>query len=223
LRNPITGTADCCARALSGHDTAAPPRRLRMSLRLMGFPRVLRSAEGKCGRVEDQGVPCGRSARISSPGRARSHWKFVRPRRRTFAPSGSLGVVKKLKGAGNASRAADGTGRRDWFGAVMRSGPLRCGQIALRPLGQLCCRHAHPRHTESAKRTSTTAAHRPWGIVVACQRLPTRPKGQECHSPSALLRPSGEKTLDAIQHKLVLVMVPGATFAVCRRALRGTT
>jgi hypothetical protein len=47
----------------------------------------------------------------------------------------SLGVVggrKEAEGAGNASRAADGTGRRDWFGAVMRSGPLRCGQIALR-------------------------------------------------------------------------------------------
>jgi hypothetical protein len=47
----------------------------------------------------------------------------------------ALGVVggrKEAEGAGNASRAADGPGRRDWFGADMRSGPLRCSQIALR-------------------------------------------------------------------------------------------
>jgi hypothetical protein len=44
---------------------------------------------------------------------------------------------------------------KNWI--AVRSSPLRRDQIALRPLGQLCCRHAHPRHTESAKRTSTTA------------------------------------------------------------------
>jgi hypothetical protein len=31
------------------------------------------------------------------------------------------------------------TGRRDWFGAVMRSGPLRCGQIALRRPSVVVC------------------------------------------------------------------------------------
>jgi hypothetical protein len=50
----------------------------------------------------------------------------------------------------------------------------------------------------------------PMGIVAACQRLPTRPKGPKVlktllRSPPALLRPSGEKTLDPHQHELVVV------------------
>ena len=34
--SPTTGIAGCCARAVRGHDAAAPPRTLRTSLRLMG-------------------------------------------------------------------------------------------------------------------------------------------------------------------------------------------
>ena len=51
------------------HDTAAPPSRLRTSLRFMGFPPVRGSAEATWGLVGDQGAPCGRSARINSPRR----------------------------------------------------------------------------------------------------------------------------------------------------------
>src|SRR6516162_3635371 len=36
-RNPITGIAACCARAASGHPTAAPPIRVMNSRRLIGF------------------------------------------------------------------------------------------------------------------------------------------------------------------------------------------
>jgi hypothetical protein len=98
---------------------------------------------------------------------------------------------------------------------------LRCGQIALRrPQEQLCCRHAHPRHTESAKRTSTTAtaAQRknvycerrgrgssPIGRRCSMSKAPNEAQGPRCQSPSALLRPSGEKTLDAVQHDLVVI------------------
>ena len=35
LRNPITGIAGCCARAASGHATAAPPSSVTNSRRLM--------------------------------------------------------------------------------------------------------------------------------------------------------------------------------------------
>ena len=35
LGSPITGIAACCARAASGHATAAPPNRLTNSRRLM--------------------------------------------------------------------------------------------------------------------------------------------------------------------------------------------
>jgi hypothetical protein len=35
LRNPITGIADCCARAASGYATAAPPSKPMNSRRLM--------------------------------------------------------------------------------------------------------------------------------------------------------------------------------------------
>src|SRR5262245_47867095 len=38
LRNPITGIVACCARAASGHATAAPPSSVMNSRRLMGFP-----------------------------------------------------------------------------------------------------------------------------------------------------------------------------------------
>ena len=49
-------TSGCCARAASGHDTAAPPSRLRASCVSWGLPRVLRSAEATYGRVGDQDV-----------------------------------------------------------------------------------------------------------------------------------------------------------------------
>src|SRR5262249_1857775 len=39
LRNPITGTADCCACAASGHVTAAPPSNVMNSLRFIRSPR----------------------------------------------------------------------------------------------------------------------------------------------------------------------------------------
>jgi hypothetical protein len=40
-RMPTRGTlADCCARAASGNDTAAPPRAPRNSRRLMSAPRL---------------------------------------------------------------------------------------------------------------------------------------------------------------------------------------
>jgi hypothetical protein len=38
LRNPITGIADCCARTVSGHATAAPPRTVMNSRRRI-WPR----------------------------------------------------------------------------------------------------------------------------------------------------------------------------------------
>ncbi len=39
LRNPITGIAGCCARAASGHATAAPPRSVMNSRRFIRSPR----------------------------------------------------------------------------------------------------------------------------------------------------------------------------------------
>jgi hypothetical protein len=42
-----------------------------------GSPRVLRSAEGKCGRAEDQGGPTERRRTSITQGGARSHWKLV--------------------------------------------------------------------------------------------------------------------------------------------------
>jgi hypothetical protein len=38
LKMPTTGIVSCCARAASGHVTAAPPTRPRNSRRLMGRP-----------------------------------------------------------------------------------------------------------------------------------------------------------------------------------------
>jgi hypothetical protein len=52
---PITGGAGCWARVLTGHDTAAPPRSVRTSLRRMAAPR-LRSAQATWGLVGDQGA-----------------------------------------------------------------------------------------------------------------------------------------------------------------------
>jgi hypothetical protein len=90
----------------------------------------------------------------------------------------------------------------------------------LEALGQLCCRHAHPRHTKSVKRTSTmvTAAQRknvycerrgrgssPIGRRCSMSKAPNEAQGPRCQSPSALLRPSGERTLDAVQDELVVV------------------
>ena len=40
LRNPITGIADCCARAASGHAAAAPPRRRMNSRRRISAPKL---------------------------------------------------------------------------------------------------------------------------------------------------------------------------------------
>src|ERR1700730_973713 len=76
-RNPINGIAGCCARTICGHAAAAPPSRLRISLRLMGLPRVRGSAEATWGLLADQGALADTSARSDSPGRARSHWKLV--------------------------------------------------------------------------------------------------------------------------------------------------
>src|SRR5262249_32041177 len=39
LRNPTTGSAACCARAASGHATAAPPTSVMNSRRLIVAPR----------------------------------------------------------------------------------------------------------------------------------------------------------------------------------------
>ena len=43
-RMPITGIVACCARAASGHATAAPLSRLMKSLRLNGAPPELEEA-----------------------------------------------------------------------------------------------------------------------------------------------------------------------------------
>ena len=50
----------------------------------------------------------------------------------------------------------------------LRSSALRGGQIALRPLALLCCRHAHPCHKGAANRTSTAAT------AVQRNGVPTR-------------------------------------------------
>jgi hypothetical protein len=47
-RNPITGIAGCCARAASGHATAAPlPKSAMNSRRLMGLPLLRDSGRAK--------------------------------------------------------------------------------------------------------------------------------------------------------------------------------
>src|SRR5262245_14832719 len=53
--NPITGIADCCARAATGHDTAAPPSAASKSLRPMAtviLPSRARCVEGTIPRQE---------------------------------------------------------------------------------------------------------------------------------------------------------------------------
>ena len=39
-KNPITGIAGCCARAVSGHAAAAPPNTPRNSRRLIFSPKL---------------------------------------------------------------------------------------------------------------------------------------------------------------------------------------
>ena len=132
--------------------------------------------------------------------RVTTTWKAI-------APSGSFAISRHAR-ITNALRAANRV-RSGCSRIGVRSSRLCRGQVALRPLGQLCCRHAHPRHTASAKWTSTTttAAQRK---NVYCERRgrgsspigrrcsmpkapneaqgPTRPKDQKCQSPFALLR-----------------------------------
>ena len=45
FRNPITGSASCCARAASGHATAAPPSSVMNSRRFIQSPRRQPRAE----------------------------------------------------------------------------------------------------------------------------------------------------------------------------------
>jgi hypothetical protein len=54
-------------RAPTGHDTAAPPRRLRASLRRMGLPRVHGCAEATCALVEDQVQYAGAERAVVRP------------------------------------------------------------------------------------------------------------------------------------------------------------
>src|SRR5205823_4762214 len=67
LRNPITGIVDCCARAVSGHPAAAPPKSVMNSRRRMRPPSdsgrgivrlTLGSGKGKkplCALLVDKG------------------------------------------------------------------------------------------------------------------------------------------------------------------------
>jgi hypothetical protein len=52
-RNPITGIADCCARAASGH-TTVPPRRVMKSRRLMPTPS---QAEAQIFNIQNDSTP----------------------------------------------------------------------------------------------------------------------------------------------------------------------
>jgi hypothetical protein len=45
----------------------------------------------------------------------------------------------------------------------------------------------------------------PIGRCCSMSKAPNEAQGPRCQSPSALLRPSGEKTLDAVQHDLVVI------------------
>jgi hypothetical protein len=48
-KNPITGIADCCARAASGHAAAKPPESVKNSRRLIQSPRP-RAPAARAGR-----------------------------------------------------------------------------------------------------------------------------------------------------------------------------
>src|SRR5262245_1331238 len=65
-RNPITGMPGCCARAASGHTTAAPPRKLKKSRRLTFTPKAQRRAivAAKTGTLEGVDVRFGSKADI---------------------------------------------------------------------------------------------------------------------------------------------------------------
>src|SRR5262249_27150137 len=59
LSNPTTGTAGCCARAVSGHAAAAPPSSVMKSRRFIALspnPRIMGSIAGQ-GRASQQKRP----------------------------------------------------------------------------------------------------------------------------------------------------------------------
>ena len=121
----------------------------------------------RCRTRPPQTIPVHGSQCWGSGTRLRASWTV------TQSGSPSFDLAQRIKSPAHDPQTA--------FGFIgPRSSPLRSGQIALRPLGQLCCCHAHPRHTESAKRTSTTA--------TAVQR-----KNVYCERPGRGLSPMGDR------------------------------
>jgi hypothetical protein len=73
--NPITGIADCCARAASGQATAEPPRSAMNFRRLMGFPSCRDS--GRDEAITFEGDACCASQQIWRPMSQMGHNRWL--------------------------------------------------------------------------------------------------------------------------------------------------
>jgi len=67
LRNPITGIADCCARAASGHVAAAPPINVMNSRRFMCPDATVMARAGPADLPRTQGTTEGPAGPWGSP------------------------------------------------------------------------------------------------------------------------------------------------------------